>query len=79
MCKSVDRFFKLSYWLRKFYISKFSNFFFSSEKIKKLSSNVMDIDEYVVALYQTVGENLDFLNSNNLKLDFLYRKLDQYS
>jgi hypothetical protein len=28
-------------------------------------------------LYPTVGENLDFLNSNNLKIDFLYRNLDQ--
>ena len=35
MSKSADRFFKLSYWLRKFYISKFSNFFFSKEKIRK--------------------------------------------
>ena len=35
MNKSADRFFKLSYWLRKFYVSKFSNFFFSKEKIRK--------------------------------------------
>lgn len=35
MSKSADRFFKLSYWLRKFYVSKFSNFFFSNEKIRK--------------------------------------------
>jgi hypothetical protein len=31
------------------------------------------------ALYPTVGENLDYLNLNNFKIDFLYRKLDQYS
>ena len=31
------------------------------------------------ALYPTVGENLDYLNSNNIKKDFLFRKLDQYS
>ena len=31
------------------------------------------------ALYPTVGENLDYLNSNNIKTDFLFRKLDQYS
>ena len=31
------------------------------------------------ALYPTVGENLDYLNSNNIKIDFLFRKLDQYS
>ena len=35
MSKSADRFFKLSYWLRKFYVSKFSTFFFSKEKIRK--------------------------------------------
>ena len=30
-------------------------------------------------LYPSVGENLDYLNSNNLKIDFLYRSLDQLS
>jgi hypothetical protein len=42
-------------------------------------SEIKNINESVIALYPTVGENLDYLNSNNLKLDFLYRKLDQYS
>ncbi len=42
-------------------------------------SEVKNISEKVIALYPTVGENLNYLNSNNLKLDFLYRKLDQYS
>ena len=42
-------------------------------------SEIKNIREEIIALYPTVGENLDFLNSNNLKLDFLYRKLDQYS
>ena len=42
-------------------------------------SEVKNINEKVIALYPTVGENLDNLNSNNLKIDFLYRKLDQYS
>ncbi len=42
-------------------------------------SEIKNIDEKVIALYPTVGENLDYLNSNNFKLDFLYRKLDQYS
>ncbi len=42
-------------------------------------SEIKNINEKVVALYPTVGENLDYLNSNNLKLNFLYRKLDQYS
>ena len=42
-------------------------------------SEIKNIDDDVIALYPTVGENLDYLNSNSLKLDFLYRKLDQYS
>ena len=42
-------------------------------------SEVKNVNEKVLALYPTVGENLDYLNSNNLKLDFLYRKLDQFS
>ncbi len=42
-------------------------------------SEIKNIDDDVIALYPTVGENLDYLNSNNLRLDFLYRKLDQYS
>ncbi len=32
--------------------------------------------ENCFALYPTVGENLDFINSKNLKIDFLYRNLD---
>ena len=39
-------------------------------------SELTNIENYY-GLYPTVGENLDFLNSNNLKLDFLYRNLDQ--
>tara|TARA_B100001121_G_scaffold299618_1_gene308544 strand:+ start:117 stop:839 length:723 start_codon:yes stop_codon:yes gene_type:complete len=35
MKKNPDRFFKISYWLRKFYVSKFSNLFFSGENIRK--------------------------------------------
>ena len=42
-------------------------------------SEVKNISEKVIALYPTVGENLDYLNSSKLKIDFLYRKLDQYS
>ena len=42
-------------------------------------SEIKNIDDDVIALYPTVGENLDYLNSNSLRLDFLYRKLDQYS
>ena len=39
-------------------------------------SELSNIENYY-GLYPTVGENLDFLNSNNLKIDFLYRNLDQ--
>ena len=42
-------------------------------------SEVKNIGENIIGLYPTVGENLDYLNSNNIKIDFLYRKLDQYS
>ncbi len=42
-------------------------------------SEVKKIGESIIGLYPTVGENLDYLNSNNIKLNFLYRKLDQYS
>ena len=52
---------------------------------KSISCETMDINEIknigekVIALYPNVGESLDYLNSNSLKFDFLYRKLDQYS
>ncbi len=39
-------------------------------------SELTNIENYY-SLYPTVGENLDFLNSNNLKIDFLFRNLDQ--
>ena len=39
-------------------------------------SELTNIENYY-GLYPTVGENLDFLNSNNLKIDYLYRNLDQ--
>ena len=42
-------------------------------------SEIKNIDEKIIGLYPTVGENLDYLNSNSIKLNFLYRKLDQYS
>ena len=44
-------------------------------------TNISEIKniENSCALYPTVGENLDYLNSNNIKVDFLFRKLDQYS
>ena len=42
-------------------------------------SEIKNISEKIIALYPTVGENLDYLNLNNFKLNFLYRKIDQYS
>ena len=53
-------------------------------KAKSIDCKVIDINEIkkienCYALYPTVGENLDYLNLNNIKIDFLYRKLDQYS
>ena len=42
-------------------------------------SEIKNINEPIIGLYPNVGENLDYINSNNIKLDFLYRKLDQYS
>ena len=41
-------------------------------------SKIKDIQN-CYSLYPSVGENLDYLNLNNSKITFLYRKLDQYS
>ena len=39
-----------------------------------------DMKENLLALYPSIGENLDYINSNNFKnINFLYRKIDQYS
>ena len=40
---------------------------------------IQNINETSYGLYPTVGENLDYINTNNLKIEFLYRKLDQFS
>jgi Deoxyribodipyrimidine photolyase len=53
-------------------------------KDKSIDCEIVDISqikniENCYSLYPTVGENLDYLNFNNLKIDFLYRKLDQIS
>ena len=39
-------------------------------------SEIKNIENYH-ALYPTVGENLDYLNLNNIKINFLYRNLDK--
>ncbi|MDC0356800.1 DNA photolyase [Candidatus Pelagibacter sp.] len=51
-------------------------------KDKSIDCEVVDVSEIknienYYGLYPTVGENLDYLNINNLKIDFLYRNLDQ--
>ena len=51
-------------------------------KNQSIDCQIKDISELTniencYGLYPTVGENLDFLNSSNLKIDFLYRNLDQ--
>ena len=51
-------------------------------KNQSIDCQIIDISELThienyYSLYPTVGENLDFLNSSNLEIDFLYRKLDQ--
>ncbi|MBD1132908.1 DNA photolyase [Pelagibacterales bacterium SAG-MED45] len=53
-------------------------------KDKSIDCEVIDISEIknienYYGLYPTVGENLDYLNLNNLKMNFLYRSLDQLS
>ena len=43
-------------------------------------SHLKNIKEPVYALYPTVGENLDYLQLNQLKnIDYLYREIDQFS
>ena len=53
-------------------------------KDNSIECEVIDISEIknienCYGLYPAVGENLDYLNSNNIKLDFLYRNLDRLS
>ncbi len=53
-------------------------------KDNSIESEVIDISEIKnvensCGLYPTVGENLDYLNSNTIKLNFLYRDLDRFS
>jgi len=55
-------------------------------KEKSISVEIIKIDELknikepVYALYPTVGENLDYLQINELKnIEFIYREIDQFS
>ena len=69
-------------------IVKFKSLLFSDQeqrlKNNSINCEIADISEIKniensYALYPTVGENLNYLHLNNIKIDFLYRKLDQYS
>ena len=42
-------------------------------------SELQNLKEKLYCLYPTVGENLDYININKFKIDFLYRKLDQFA
>ena len=51
-------------------------------KDKSIDCQIININEITniencCGLYPTVGENLDYINSNKLKINFLYRNLDQ--
>ena len=53
-------------------------------KNQSIDCEIIDISEIkkiekAVGLYPTIGENLDYLNSNTFKINFLYRELDQNS
>ncbi len=79
--KNENRFIKLSEKLVKFKSQLMKD---QEERLKdqSIDCQVVDINELsnnenFYGLYPTVGESLDFLNSNNLKIDFLYRNLDQ--
>ncbi len=82
--KNENRTIKLSEKLMTF---KFQLFEDQKKRLKEKSidseiidlSEINSINETSHGLYPTVGENLDFTNANNLKIEFLYRKLDQFS
>ena len=81
--KNENRCIKLSEKVLKF---KFSLIQDQEQRFKNQSIDceVIDISEIkkiekAVGLYPTVGENLDYLNSNTFKINFLYRELDQNS
>ena len=79
--KNEDRSIKFSEKLMKFKSLLIED---QAQRLKNQSIDCQIIDisevtniENCCGLYPTIGENLDYLNSNNLKVDFLYRSLDQ--
>ncbi len=82
---SIDRTIKLSEKVLKFKTSLLED---QKIRLKKNSINcetikindLKNITEDIYALYPTIGENLDFIQNNELRnIKFLYRKLDQFS
>ncbi len=81
--KNEDRSIKLSEKSLKFKSLLINN---QQQRLKdnSIECEVIDISEIknienCYGLYPTVGENLDYLNSNTIKLNFLYRDLDRFS
>ena len=81
--KNENRYIKLSEKVLKFKSSLIQD---QEQRFKNQSIDceVIDISEIkkiekAVGLYPTIGENLDYLNSNTFKINFLYRELDQNS
>ena len=79
--KNDDRSIKLSEKLLRF---KFQLIEDQEKRLKdqSIDCQIINISEITniencCGLYPTIGENLDFLNTNNLKIQFLYRNIDQ--
>ncbi len=79
--KNENRFIKLSEKVLKF---KSLLTIDQEERLKAMSIDceVIDISELrnienSYGLYPTIGENLDYLISNNIKIDFLFRSIDK--
>ena len=82
--KNKNRTIKLSEKVIKFKLQLIEN---QKKRLKEKSINseivdlseVQNIENNSYGLYPTVGESLDYINSNNFEIKFLYRKLDQFS
>ena len=69
-------------------VIKFKSYLINDQKQrlndKSIDCEIIDISqikniENCIGLYPNVGENLDYINLNNIKLDFMYRNIDQFS
>ena len=73
-----DRVIKFKESLLKDQLERLKNLSIDCEIIK--IEGIKKFSDDVYALYPSIGENLDFINSNKLKnIQFLYRKIDQLS